>query len=57
MSKIDSKCFFCRNSKNFVLGNKIVFAELPHLPGVLIIYRSPDERKKSPERLNKKMKI
>jgi len=33
-------------------SQKIVFAELPPLPNVLVVYRSPDERERSPERLN-----
>lgn len=31
---------------------KIIFAELPGLTGVLVVYRSPSERNANPERLN-----
>lgn len=31
---------------------KIIFAELPGLTGVLVVYRSPSERNTNPERLN-----
>ena len=31
---------------------KIIFAELPGLTGVLVVYRSPSERSSNPERLN-----
>lgn len=32
--------------------NKIIFAELPQIPGVLVVYRKPSERTANPERLN-----
>ena len=32
--------------------DKIIFAELPGLPGVLVVYRKPSERNVNPERLN-----
>ena len=32
--------------------DKIIFAELPGLPGVLVVYRKPSERNSNPERLN-----
>lgn len=32
--------------------DKIIFAELPGLPGVLVVYRKPSERNANPERLN-----
>jgi leucine-rich repeat-containing protein 49 len=32
--------------------DKIIFAELPGLPGVLVVYRKPSERNTNPERLN-----
>ena len=32
--------------------DKIIFAELPGLPGVLVVYRKPSERNNNPERLN-----
>jgi leucine-rich repeat-containing protein 49 len=32
--------------------NKIIFAELPEIPGVLVIYRKPSERMANPDRLN-----
>ena len=32
--------------------DKIIFAELPGLTGVLVVYRSPSERSTNPERLN-----
>lgn len=32
--------------------NKIIFAELPQIPGVLVVYRKPSERASNPERLN-----
>lgn len=32
--------------------DRIIFAELKHLPGVLIVYRSPEEREAQSERLN-----
>jgi leucine-rich repeat-containing protein 49 len=32
--------------------DKIIFAELPGLPGVLVVYRKPIERNANPERLN-----
>ena len=31
--------------------NKIIFAELPQIPGVLVVYRKPSERAANPERL------
>jgi len=31
--------------------NKIIFAELPQIPGVLVVYRKPSERATNPERL------
>ena len=31
--------------------NKIIFAELPQIPGVLVVYRKPSERQANPERL------
>jgi leucine-rich repeat-containing protein 49 len=32
--------------------DKIIFAELPQIPGVLVVYRKPSERNANPERLN-----
>ena len=32
--------------------DKIIFAELPQIPGVLVVYRKPSERNTNPERLN-----
>ena len=32
--------------------DKIIFAELPGLPGVLVVYRKPSERNSNPERFN-----
>jgi len=32
--------------------NKIIFAELPQIPGVLVVYRKPTERASNPEWLN-----
>lgn len=32
--------------------NKIIFAELPQIPGVLVVYRKPSERAQNSERLN-----
>lgn len=32
--------------------DKIIFAELPQIPGVLVVYRKPSERNMNPERLN-----
>jgi leucine-rich repeat-containing protein 49 len=32
--------------------DKIIFAELPGIPGVLVVYRKPSERNSNPERLN-----
>lgn len=32
--------------------DKIIYAELPGLPGVLVVYRKPSERNLNPERLN-----
>ena len=32
--------------------DKIIFAELPQIPGVLVVYRKPSERSSNPERLN-----
>uniref|UniRef100_A0A7S4GPD4 Uncharacterized protein n=1 Tax=Oxyrrhis marina TaxID=2969 RepID=A0A7S4GPD4_OXYMA len=32
--------------------DRIIFAELPHMPGVLVVYRSPVERASSPQRLS-----
>lgn len=31
---------------------RVIFAELPGLPGVLVVYRKPSERNSNPERLN-----
>mmetsp|Transcript_15959 Transcript_15959/g.2645 ORF Transcript_15959/g.2645 Transcript_15959/m.2645 type:complete len:147 (-) Transcript_15959:1461-1901(-) len=33
-------------------GDKIIYAELPGFPGVLVVYRKPSERNTNPERLN-----
>ena len=33
-------------------GDKIIFAELPQIPGVLVVYRKPSERNANPDRLN-----
>lgn len=32
--------------------DKTIFAELPQIPGMLVVYRKPSERKINPERLN-----
>lgn len=32
--------------------DKIIFAELPQIPGVLVVYRKPSERNANPDRLN-----
>jgi leucine-rich repeat-containing protein 49 len=32
--------------------DKIIYAELPKIPGVLVVYRKPSERTANPERLN-----
>ena len=32
--------------------DKLIYAELPGLPGVLVVYRKPSERNSNPERLN-----
>lgn len=32
--------------------DKIIFAELPQIPGVLVVYRKPSERTANPDRLN-----
>ena len=32
--------------------DKIIFAELPQIPGVLVVYRKPSERNTNPDRLN-----
>ncbi len=32
--------------------DKVIFAELPQIPGVLVVYRKPSERNANPERLN-----
>lgn len=32
--------------------DKVIFAELPKIPGVLVVYRKPSERDANPERLN-----
>ena len=32
--------------------DKIIYAELPQIPGVLVVYRKPSERSGNPERLN-----
>eukprot|EP00826_Nyctotherus_ovalis_P027626 TRINITY_DN2160_c0_g1_i19.p1 TRINITY_DN2160_c0_g1~~TRINITY_DN2160_c0_g1_i19.p1 ORF type:complete len:515 (+),score=140.64 TRINITY_DN2160_c0_g1_i19:473-2017(+) len=33
-------------------ADKIIIAELPQIPGVLVVYRKPSERSANPERLN-----
>lgn len=32
--------------------DRIIYAELPQIPGVLVVYRKPQERNSNPERLN-----
>lgn len=32
--------------------NKTIYAELPQIPGVLVVYRKPSERNANPEKLN-----
>ena len=31
---------------------KIIYAELPQIPGVLVVYRKPSERAVNPDKLN-----
>jgi len=40
------------NIKHMKDTDKIIFAELPQIPGVLVVYRKPSERSANPERLN-----
>jgi leucine-rich repeat-containing protein 49 len=36
-----------------VEGNdRLIFAELPQMPGVLVVYRKPADRNTNPDRLN-----
>lgn len=40
------------NLKRVEDDDKILYAELPQIPGVLVVYRKPSERLANPERLN-----
>ena len=40
------------NLKKVEDEDKILYAELPQIPGVLVVYRKPSERNANPERLN-----
>ena len=40
------------NIKKIEDDDKILYAELPQIPGVLVVYRKPSERIANPERLN-----
>lgn len=40
------------NIKKIEDEDKILYAELPQIPGVLVVYRKPSERAANPERLN-----
>ena len=40
------------NIKKIEDDDKILYAELPQIPGVLVVYRKPSERAANPERLN-----